>query len=81
MKDSIIEKLENMPAEEKKSYKWKLAMAIATDNSGSAYCDNMYESVRYFLDLGFTPEEICEQISFFGTWNVDPESIKRLFII
>ena len=81
MKDSIIEKLESMPAEEKKSYRWKLAMAIATDNSGSAYCDDMYQSVSYYLGLGFTPEEICNQISFFGTWNVDPESIKRLFNI
>ena len=78
--NSIIEKLESMPDEEKKTYRWQLAMNIALDN-GSAYCDNMYESVSYYLGLGFTPEEICEQISFFGTWNVDPESIKRLFNI
>ena len=78
--NSIIEKLESMPAEEKKTYRWKLAMAIALD-SASAYYDEMYEAVDYYLRLGFTPEEICEQISFFGTWNVDPESIKRLFNI
>ena len=80
MKDSIINKLESLPDEEKKSYTWKLAMNIALDN-GTAYCDDMYQSVSYYLGLGFTPEEICEQISFFGTWNVDPESIRKLFNI
>ena len=80
MKDSIIEKLESMPDEEKKSYTWKLAMAIALDN-GTAYYDDMYEAVDYYLSLGFTPEEICNQIIFYETWDVNPESIKRLFNI
>lgn len=78
--NSIIKTLESMPDEEKKSDKWKLAMNIALDN-GTAYCDNMYESVSYYLSLGFTPEEICKQINFYETWNVNPESIKRLFNI
>ena len=80
MMNSIIEKLESMPEEVKKSDIWQLAMNIALDN-GTAYCDEMYKVVSYYLSLGFTAEEICEQINFYETWNVDPESIKRLFNI
>ena len=80
MKNSIIEKLESMSDEVKKSYTWKLAMAIALDD-GTAYYDDMYKAVNYYLSLGFTPEEICEQINFYETWKVNPESIKRLFNI
>lgn len=80
MKDSIIKKLEGMPDEIKKSDKWHLAMAIAIDN-GSAYYDDMYEAVDCYLHLGFTPEEICEQINFYETWNVNSESIRKLFNI
>ena len=79
MKDSIIEKLQSLPEEIKKTYKWNLAMAIALD-SGSAYYDNMYETVGYYLSLGFTPEEICEQINF-GCLNVDADEIRKLFNI
>ena len=57
MKNSIIDKLESMPAEVKKSDIWQISMAIALDN-GSAYYDDMYEAVDYYLFLGFTPEEI-----------------------
>ena len=79
MKYSIIEKLESMPAEVKKSDKWKLAMAIALDN-GSAYYDDMYEAVDCYLHLGFTPEEICNQINF-GSLNTDADEIRTLFNI
>ena len=77
MKVSIIDKLESLPEEIKKSDKWKLAMAIALDK-GSAYYDDMYEAVDCYLHLGFTPEEICEQINF-GSLNVDSDEIKTLF--
>ena len=77
MMNSIIDKLESMPAETKKTDKWKLAMAIALDN-GSAYYDDMYEAVDCYLHLGFTPEEICQQINF-GSLNVESDEIKRLF--
>ena len=77
MKNSIIEKLESLPEEVKKTDKWKLAMAIALDK-GSAYYDIMYEAVDCYLHLGFTPEEICSQINF-GSLNVDADEIKRLF--
>ena len=80
MMNSIIEKLESMPDETKKSDIWRISMAIALDN-GTAYCDEMYEAVSYYLSLGFTAEEIYEQINFYETWNVNPESIKRLFNI
>ena len=76
-KVSIIEKLQSLPTEIKKTDKWKLAMAIAIDN-GSACYDDMYESVDCYLHLGFTPEEICEQINF-GSLNVEAGEIKRLF--
>ena len=79
MKDSIIEKLESMPDEEKKTDIWRTSMAIALDN-GSAYYDDMYEAVDYYLRLGFTPEEICEQINF-GCLNVDAAEIRRLYNI
>ena len=79
MKDSIINKLESLPDEEKKSYTWKLAMNIALDK-GSAYYDDMYEAVDYYLSLGFTPEEICEQINF-GSLNVDADELRKLFNI
>ena len=79
MKDSIIEKLQSLPEETKKSDKWKLTMAIALDN-GTAYYDDMYEAVDYYLRLGFTPEEICEQIDF-GSLNVDAAEIRKLFNI
>ena len=79
MKNSIIDRLENLPEEIKKTDKWKLAMAIAIDN-GSAYFDDMYEAVDCYLHLGFTPEEICNQINF-GSLNVDAGEIKRLFNI
>lgn len=46
----------------KKTEKWKLTMAIAHDK-GSAYYDDMYEAVDCYLHLGFTPEEICDQIN------------------
>ena len=77
MKVTIIEKLESLPEEIKKTDKWKLAMAIAIDN-GSAYYDDMYEAVDCYLHLGFTPEEICSQINF-GSLNVEKDEIKRLF--
>ena len=77
MKDSIIEKLQSLPEEIKKTEKWKLAFAIAIDK-GSAYYDDMYEAVDCYLYLGFTPEEICEQINF-GSLDVDSNEIKRLF--
>ena len=79
MKDSIIKKLESMPDEVKKSDIWQISMAIALD-SGSAYYDDMYEVVSYYLSLGFTPEEICDQISF-GSLNVDADEIRKLFNI
>ena len=79
MKENIIDKLESLPEEIKKSDKWKLAMAIALDN-GSAYYDDMYEAVSYYLSLGFTPEEICEQINF-GSLNVEADEIRKLFNI
>ena len=79
MKVSIIDKLESLPEKIKKTDKWKLAMAIALDD-GSAYYDDMYEAVDYYLHLGFTPEEICEQINF-GSLNVDSDEIRKLFNI
>lgn len=79
MKNSIIEKLQSLPEKTKKTDKWKLAMAIAHDN-GSAYYDDMYETVDYYLRLGFTPEVICNQIEF-GCLNVDADEIKKLFNI
>ena len=77
--NSIIDKLQSLPEEIKKTDKWKLAMAIALDN-GSAYYDDMYEAVDCYLHLGFTPEEICEQINF-GSLNVDTAEIKKTFNI
>ena len=77
MKDTIIEKLQNLSDEIKNTDKWKLAMAIALDN-GSCYYDDMYEAVDCYLHLDFTPEEICEQVNF-GSLNVDADEIKRLF--
>ena len=77
MKETIINKLQSLPEEIKKTDRWKLAMAIALDN-GSAYYDDLYEAVDCSLHLGFTPEEICEQINF-GSLNVEADEIKRLF--
>ena len=77
MKVSIIEKLQSLPEEIKKTDKWKLAMAIALDN-GSACYDDMYEAVDCYLHLEFTPEEICDQINF-GSLNTEADEIKRLF--
>ena len=77
MKVTIIEKLQSLSEEIKRTDKWKLAMAIALDN-GSAYCDEMYEAVDCYLHLGFTPEEICKQINF-GSLNVEADEIKTLF--
>ena len=79
MKDSIIKKLESMPDEVKKSDIWQISMAIALD-SGSAYYDDMYEAVSYYLSLGFTPEVICNQIEF-GCLNVDSDEIRKLYNI
>ena len=79
MKDNIINELESMPDEVKKSDIWQISMAIALD-SGSAYYDDMYEAVSYYLSLGFTPEEICKQINF-GSLNVDADEIRKLFNI
>ena len=76
-KVSIIEKLQSLPEEIKKTEKWKLAMAIAIDK-GSAYYDDMFEAVDCYLHLGFAPEEICDQINF-GSLNTDEDEIKRLF--
>lgn len=77
MKISIIEKLQSLSEEIKKTDKWKLAMAIALDN-GSACFDDLYEAVDCYLHLGFTPEEICEQINF-GCLNVDSDEIRNIF--
>ena len=75
MKVSIIEKLESLSEEIKRTEKWKLPMAIAIDK-GSAYYNDMYEAVDCYLHLGFTPEEICDQINF-GSLNVEADEIKR----
>ena len=77
MEISIINKLESLPAEIKRTDKWKLAMAIAIDK-GSAYYDDMYESVDCYLHLGFTPEEICQQINF-GSLSVEADEIRNIF--
>ena len=63
MKNSIIDKLQSLPDEIKKTERWKMAMAIALD-SGSAYIDDLYEAIDCYLHLGFSPKEICEQINF-----------------
>ena len=76
---SIIEKLQSLPEEIKQTDKWQLAMNIALD-SGSAYIDDMYDAVDCYLHLGFTPEEICNQINF-GSLNVDAAEIKEVFDI
>ncbi len=75
--NSIVDKLQNLPEEIKETDKWKLAMAIAVDN-GSAYYDDMYEAVECYLHLGFSPEEICNQINF-GSLNTDAAEIKQIF--
>ena len=62
MNNSIINELQSLPEEVKETEKWKLAIAIAI-NKGSAYYDDMYEAVDCYLHLGFTPEEICNQIN------------------
>ena len=77
MKKTIIEKLQSMPEQIRKTDKWKLAMAIALDN-GSAYYDEMYEAVDCYLHLGFTPEEIYNQIDF-GILNTDANEIRNIF--
>ena len=77
MENSIIDKLQSLSDEIKKTDKWKLSMAIALDN-GSAYYDDMYEAIDCYLHLGFTPEEICNQINF-GSLNTDADEIKTLF--
>ena len=79
MMNSIIDKLESLPDEEKKTDIWKISMAIALD-SASAYYDDMYEAVDYYLRLGFTPEEIYEQINF-GSLIIDADEIRKLFNI
>ena len=79
MKNSIIKKLQSLPEEIKKTDTWKISMAIALDD-GSAYYDDMYEAVSYYLSLGFTPEEICDQINF-GSLNVEADEIRKLFNI
>ena len=79
MKDSIINKLEAMPDEEKKTDIWKISRAIALDN-GTAYYDEMYEAINYYLWLGFTPEEICEEVNL-GSLSVDADEIRKLFNI
>ena len=79
MMNSIIEKLQSLPAEIKKTDMWKLSMAIALD-SASAYFDEMYEAVEYYLSLGFTAEEIYEQINF-GSLIVEADEIRKLFNI
>ena len=79
MMNSIIDKLESLPEEIKNSDIWKISRAIAIDK-GTAYYDDMYEAVSYYLSLGFTPEEICEQINF-GSLNVDADEIRKLFNI
>lgn len=79
MKDSIIDKLESLPEETKKSDIWRISMAIALD-SASAYYDEMYEAVSYYLSLGFTAEEIYEQINF-GSLIVEADEIRKLFNI
>ena len=79
MKNTIIEKLQSLSDEIKETDKWKLAMAIALDN-GSAYFDDLYEAVDCYLHLGFTPEEICDQINF-GSLNTDADEIRYIFDI
>ena len=79
MKISIIDKLQSLPEEIKKTDIWRISMAIALD-SASAYYDEMYEAVSYYLSLGFTAEEIYEQINF-GSLIVEADEIRKLFNI
>lgn len=79
MKETIIEKLQSLPKEIKETDKWKVTMAIALDN-GSAYYDDLYDAVDCYLHLGFTPEEICNQINF-GSLNTDADEIRNIFDI
>ena len=53
-------------------------MSKALDND-STYCDDMIETVGYYLDLGFSPEEISNQIKFFKIWNIDAATIRKIF--
>ena len=77
MKNTIINELQSLPDEIKETDKWKLAIAIALDK-GSAYYDDMYEAVDCYLHLGFTPEEICQQINF-GSLSTDANEIRNIF--
>lgn len=77
--NSIIEKLQSLPDEEKKTDIWRTSKAIALDN-GTAYYDEMYEAINYYLYLGFTPEEICEQVNL-GSLSVNADEIKEIFDI
>ena len=79
MINNIVDELESMPDKVKKSDIWQISMAIALDD-GSAYYDDMYDAVSYYLSLGFAPEEICEQVNF-GCLNVDADEIRKLFNI
>lgn len=79
MMNSIIEKLEAMPEEVRNTDIWQISMAIALD-SGSAYYDDFFQAVEYYLSLGFTAEEICDQINF-GSLNIDEDEIIKLFNI
>lgn len=79
MENNIINKLETMSDEEKNTDIWRTSKAIALDN-GTAYYDEMYEAINYYLYLGFTPEEICNQVNL-GSLSVNADEIKRLFNI
>lgn len=75
--DYIIEELESLSDEVKETSKWQKAYAIAT-NDGTAEYPDVWTAISYYKFLGYSSEEIVEQIDF-GSWNISVKTIENIY--
>ena len=75
--DDIIEELESLSDEVKGNRLWQKAYAIAT-NDGTAEYQDVWAVISYYKFLGYSSEEIAEQIDF-GKWNISVKTIENIY--
>ena len=73
---NIIEELESMPESSQEKECWQKAWALA-QNDGTLSYQEAASAVSYLGCLGFTADDIIQQIEF-GKWNFKKEYIEKI---
>jgi hypothetical protein len=72
----IIDELASMPESSQEKEQWQRAWALA-QNDGTLSYQEAASAVSYLGCLGYTADEIIQQIEF-GKWNFKKEYIEKI---